>query len=504
MAQDMNYGRLSREQQTELYRSMNGGAKRKSGSSGRGASGLNDVLVPPANKYKNIPAGSTLSGTSSASAVKSADAVKKAKPSPAKAAAAPAVKKKPKQPSAGSAIFERLFSHPAKPDAPAVTCTWFKSRGRFDMPMFTVILILLVMGLIMMTSASYAYSYAEEGDSFAYTLRQIQGAGIGLICMFFFSRLDYHVLITPLRVGKKAENGNGFTLAKALFIISMLLMVFVMLFGESVNDAKRWVTIFGVQFQPSEVLKLAVIIMIAYMLQRYYEVRRDSYYGFLRYWYVLIPALAMCVLQRHISALLIIFVIVYIMMFVGGCNKGCMLFLMILGVVGVLMLLFVFKYQYLWDRINGFIDPFSEIQGDTYQIYQSLLTIGSGGWFGLGLGNSRQKYFYLPESQNDFVFSIICEELGFVGAMTVVLLFVLFIARGLYIATKAKDKFGSFLALGITIQIGLQALLNIGVACNAIPNTGISLPFFSYGRTALIIQLIEMGLLLSVSKQSDT
>ncbi len=497
MAGNSDNGRLSREQQNELYRSLgkNGDSRKNGASSGKKAVGLNDVLIPPANKYKNIPA-RTVTDTP----------VKTAKPhTAAEPKGAPAAAKKTGIASAvAGSLVQKLFVHPPKPDAPAVTCTWFKRRGRFDMPMFTVVMILIVMGLVMMTSASYAYSYAEEGDSFAYTVRQIQGAVIGLVGMFFFSRLDYHALITPLKFGKKKENGNGITAAKILLLVSLALMVMVLLFGESVNDAKRWITIFGTQFQPSEILKIAVIVMVAYMLQRYYEVRRDSYYGFLRYWYVLIPALLMCVLQRHISALLIIFIIVYVMMFVGGCNRGCLIFLLVLGVLGILALLFVFRYEYLWDRINGFINPFSDIRGDTYQTYQSLLTVGSGGWFGLGLGNSRQKYFYLPESQNDFVFSIICEELGFVGAVTVILLFVLFIARGLYIAAKARDKFGSFLALGITIQIGLQALMNIGVACNAIPNTGISLPFFSYGRTALIIQMIEMGLLLSVSKQSDT
>lgn len=495
MAGNTEYGRLSREQQTELYRNMGKADSRKSSASKKSPARLNDVLVPPANKYKNIPAGSTR--------VQAKPAQTASKPEPKKAAA-----QKTKQPGIASGIagqiVQKLTVHPAKPDAPAVQCSWFARRGKFDMPMFTVIMILIVFGLIMMTSASYAYSYAEEGDSFAYTVRQIQGALIGLVGMFICSRLDYHALIVPIKIGKNKQNGNGITFAKILLLISLALMVMVLFFGESVNDAKRWITIFGTQFQPSEILKIAVIIMIAYMLQRYYEVRQDSYYGFLRYWYVLIPALLMCLLQRHVSALLIIFVIVYVMMFVGGCNKGSMIFLLVLGVIGVLALLFVFRYEYLWDRINGFLDPFSDIRGDTYQTYQSLLTVGSGGWFGLGLGNSRQKYFYLPESQNDFVFSIICEELGFVGAVTVILLFVLFIARGLYISARARDKFGSFLALGITIQIGLQALMNIGVACNAIPNTGISLPFFSYGRTALIIQMVEMGILLSVSKQSDT
>ena len=177
---------------------------------------------------------------------------------------------------------------------------------------------------------------------------------------------------------------------------------------------------------------------------------------------------------------------------------------MLVAVIGFIALVYVFKWEYLTDRITSWLHPFSDAGDTTYQTSQSLITIGSGGWFGLGLGNSRQKYYYLPESQNDFVFSIICEELGFFGGMTVILLFVLFEVRGFIIAGRAKDKFGSLMALGITLQIGLQAILNIAVACNAIPNTGISLPFFSYGRTALITQLAEVGLLLNISRDADT
>ena len=202
--------------------------------------------------------------------------------------------------------------------------------------------------------------------------------------------------------------------------------------------------------------------------------------------------------------MLIVMAIIFLMMYVGGCNTKGLLAIVAFVILACFVLLYVVKWDYLTDRITSWTQPFSDMGDTTYQTSQSLITIGSGGWFGLGLGNSRQKYYYLPESQNDFVFSIICEELGFFGGMTVILLFVLFEIRGFIIAGKAKDKFGSLVALGITVQIGLQAILNIAVACNAIPNTGISLPFFSYGRSALLTQLAEVGILLSISKQADT
>lgn len=417
-------------------------------------------------------------------------------------------------------LIKKLFT---SPDTPYPEIRLLANRGRFDISLFTVTLILLVFGIVMMSSASYAYSLKNESDSFTYMFQQLQGAAIGFVLMLVAAKVDYHVFLYPLlkpikwrknairktrreKNGRRTttytpSNGNGISWAHIFFFGSCVLMLLVSFIGDSVNDAKRWISIGSFQFQPSELFKIAAIILAAYMLQRCYSVRKEFVGGFLKYFVIFAPTLVFGFLQRHVSATVIICAIIYVMMIVGGCNSK--------GIVGlfVLMLIAAVFVVNVWDYIQVRIDcwqhPFSETSGDTYQTSQSLITIGSGGWFGLGLGNSRQKYYYLPESQNDFVFSIICEELGFVGGITVILLFVLFEIRGFNIAAKAKDKFGSFLALGITLQIGLQAMLNIAVACNAIPNTGISLPFFSYGRTALIIQLLEVGILLSVSKESD-
>jgi cell division protein FtsW len=215
------------------------------------------------------------------------------------------------------------------------------------------------------------------------------------------------------------------------------------------------------------------------------------------------------VLQRHMSAVLLVGMIGVGMMFVSGMPRGTfwkfIAFIVIVGLIFVGAKLFFggSGFSYISEGIQSWRNPEGDPQGSTWQTYQSLLAIGSGGWTGLGFGESRQKFLYLPMSQNDFVFSIVCEELGFVGAMVVVLLFVMFVSRGFYIATHAKDRFGMLVAAGISMHIGSQAFLNIMVACNAFPNTGISLPFFSYGGTSLLIQLVEVGILLNISRQAN-
>ena len=230
--------------------------------------------------------------------------------------------------------------------------------------------------------------------------------------------------------------------------------------------------------------------------------------GILPFGILLGIVVVLLMLQPHLSCTILICAIGVCLMFVGGVRWKHIFILCLLG-VGALALIVYMKTQgedgftYFQTRFQSWLDPFSDEKGGTWQTCQSLVAIGSGGLFGLGLGGSRQKFMYLPESQNDFVFSIVCEELGFIGAVTIILLFVLLIIRGFYIASKAKDRFGMLITIGITVQIGIQAFLNIAVVSNLIPNTGISLPFFSYGGTALIMQLAEMGIILNVSRQSS-
>ena len=343
-----------------------------------------------------------------------------------------------------------------------------KHRFRFilteiDKPFFILVMVLLVFGLLMMFSASYAWGLSEYNDGYYYLVSQLKSAGLGLLLMFATSYLDYHFF-------------QNTKIAYIAFIATYLLTFYTALFGIDVAGAKRWIQIGPISFQPSELLKVTFIIIFAYIMSVNYPKFKDWKFCIIPFTVIMGAVALVLVLQRHMSAVMLVGIIGVSMMFISGMPKKTFWkFIGVCAVFGVLLL--------IYKMASG--SGFSYI---------------SGGWFGLGFGESRQKY-YLPESQNDFVFAIICEELGFVGAMVVVLLFVLFIIEGFMIASRSKDRFGMLLAAGITIQIGSQALFNIMVACNAFPNTGISLPFFSYGGTALMIQLAEMGIMLNVSRQ---
>jgi len=364
--------------------------------------------------------------------------------------------------------------------------------GNVDLPLFIIIMALLVMGIVMMFSASYAWAIDEGLEGTHYAIRQMQMAGGGLVCMFIASYFDYH----------------GFQklwLSGGLFLLALALLIAVLVIGDSTaTGVTRWITIGPVQFQPSEIMKFAVIIFFSTMIVKNYERMNQLKYGILPYMAMLGVIAFLMLQQPHLSGTILILVIGVVLMFCGGANVWHFLGAGICGIIKMVVVVLV-KKSYFMVRITTWLDPFNEatISGETWQTSQSLIAIGSGGFFGLGLGGSRQKYLYLPETKNDFVFSIVCEELGFVGAAVVVLLFVLLIYRGFYIAAHSRDKFGALVAIGITVQIGLQAFLNIAVVSNLIPNTGISLPFFSYGGTALIMQLAEMGVLLNVSRQAN-
>lgn len=365
--------------------------------------------------------------------------------------------------------------------------------GSMDISFLIIVLILLVFGVVMMFSASYARAIYESGDPFKYFEKQAILAGVGVVGMLFISRVNYNFY-------KKKFVVYG------LFIISLLFLMIVPVIGvaKSGTSIRRWLKFGPIQFQPSEVMKAAMIILFAYLIAKNYKKMKTFKFGILPYFLIMGVIAGLLMLEPHLSGTVIICLIGFIMIFVGGANIKHIIGLGIVGICGLAATLLYFAttdhMKYLTDRVQSWIDPFSAT--DTWQTQQSLIAIGSGGIFGLGLGNSRQKFLYLPESENDFVFAVVCEELGFVGALLVILLFALFIFRGFYIAAKAPDKFGMMLCMGITVQIGIQALLNIAVVTNSIPNTGISLPFFSYGGTALLMQLAEMGIILNISRQS--
>lgn len=369
--------------------------------------------------------------------------------------------------------------------------------GPMDLPFFFIVMILLVVGIIMMFSAGYAWAIAEGNAGTYYVQRQLSMAAVGLAGMFFVSFFDYHNL-------RKAWIAYGAYFACAILLI--LCLIGPIKYPQ--NGSYRWVKIGPIPaFQPSELMKMSVILLFSYIISINYSKMKQAKYGIFPFLCFIGVVCALMMLQPHLSGTIIIAAIGIVMMFVGGSNPGHLVLLAVIGVIGLVAVVFVLmnfsEITYFEKRWVSWVDPFNnEVKDDTWQTRNSLIAIGSGGLFGLGLGNSRQKFLYLPESKNDFVFAVVCEELGFIGAIMVIILFLLLIMRGFYIASKAPDKFGMMLSVGLVVQIGLQALLNIAVVTNTIPNTGVSLPFFSYGGTALIMQLVQMGVVLNISRQS--
>ncbi len=372
----------------------------------------------------------------------------------------------------------------------ANTHTHIKKKNPIDWPFATIIFILVTFGLVMVFSASTAYAYYRmEGDSFVFIRQQALFAVTGIVFMFAISFFDYHLL------QKFAWPIMGVTLA---------LLVLV-LFMDPINGARRWINLGVTTFQPSEIAKFAVIILFAHIISVNYDKMGKFMYGVVPFLAILGTIAGLMILEPHLSGTILILGIGFAMMFVGG-TKPLWFVIAICAVVGAIAGALIFVEDlvpYAMNRITYWRDPFSDPSDNAYQTIQGMYAISSGGLFGLGIGNSRQKHLYVPEPANDFIFAILCEELGFVGAMIVILLFLFLLMRGLYIAFNAKDKFGCMVVVGIVVQITLQAALNIAVVTNTIPNTGISLPFFSYGGTSLTMLLCEIGVVLSVSRESS-
>ena len=365
-------------------------------------------------------------------------------------------------------------------------------RGRIDISFFFLVIVLQTIGLIMLFSASYVTALHENGSSLYYVIRQSIFVVVGLIAMLVASYVDYHVW-------RKLQ--------WLIYFVGLGLMALALIYRSPNNSgAKRWVYLPTqshaiISFQPSEIMKFSLAIVCASLIAANYKQMRNRRYGLYPFAVVLLPVALLLALQRHMSGLILMILIVFTMMFVGGSKIQWFVILggiLLAGAVGIL----VFKgFDYIQVRLSNWLDPLSgDLRGTKWQTAQSLYAIGSGGLMGVGLGNSTQKFLYLSEPQNDFIFAIVCEELGFVGALVIILLFVLLVYSGVSIALRAPDKFGCMLVIGLTAQIGWQALLNIAVVTNSIPNTGISLPFFSAGGTALTMQLAQMGVILNVSR----
>jgi len=376
-------------------------------------------------------------------------------------------------------------------------------HGDISLSFFAYVMILLVVGIVMMSSASYAWAYSEHGgDGLFYAKKQAKSAIIGFAAMIFFMKMDYHNFKSVrLPLLKK------FNIAGLLYVVGIILLVLVLAIGNDEGGsmgAKRWLTLGPINFQPSEVAKLAIIIYFAYSMERDGRKMNNFKIGIIKYVILKGVYVALLYKEPHMSGLILVGSIAVVMILCGGANIRQFL---LLGVASILSAVAVIAYQskipgsYIATRIKSWKDPFADILDETWQTANSIIAIGSGGMFGLGLGNSRQKYLYLPETKNDFVFPIVCEELGFVGAIAIIIVFFLLVVEGFSIAVRCKDRFGMLIAVGITTQIGIQTVLNLAVVSNLIPNTGISLPFFSYGGTALIMQLAEMGIMLNISQQ---
>ena len=365
--------------------------------------------------------------------------------------------------------------------------------NRMDYILFITVLILLSLGVIMVLSASAPSALSETGKSYTYFVRQFIFAIIGIGIMLFISKIDY-------RFYKKY-----YWLVYAVSVL-VLLLVLIPGLGREVNGATRWIGIPGLgQFQPSEITKIGLIIFYAGYLSDHKSELKDFWRGFVKPLAFLLPPIAILYLvQNHLSVCLVIAAITSVMMLMAGCRLLHFIAAGLVGVAGIVIMLIKGQTSesssFRWDRIVTFFDPWSDATGTGYQMVQSLYAIGSGGLFGVGLGNSTQKYLYIPEPQNDFIFAIVAEELGFVGCVAIIALFGIFVWRGIVIAMKAPDMFGSLLAVGVTTLVAVQAIINIAVVTASIPTTGMALPFFSYGGTALVILLASVGILLNVSR----
>ncbi len=386
--------------------------------------------------------------------------------------------------------------------------------GSFDLPFLLLVIVILTFGLVMLFSASYTYAYYKnDGDSAYYFKRQLLFAVLGVIAMLAVSKVKY----------------DYFKIFSIIALpISWVLLVIVLILPAKFGEFHRWIYIGSFSFQPSEIAKLALIMFCAWGMDRNHQkiigkttnksefaktvervtngkiVIYDSFIQLCIYGIIIVFTAGLVYLENHLSGTLLMLGIGVVMMFLGEFKKHWFVMIVILGVIA--LIIFVSNPEllekYAGERITAWLDKDYEPKGARWQTNNSLYAIGSGGLFGTGLGNSKQKHLFVSEPQNDFIFSIVCEELGFIGASFIILLFALLVWRGIYIGIRAKDRFGALLSMGIVFQVGMQTALNIGVVTDTLPNTGISLPFFSYGGTSLMMLLFEMGMVLSVSRYS--
>lgn len=387
---------------------------------------------------------------------------------------------------------EKFFARPSR-QRKMKNAKWFSVGMGIDLPFCLIILILLITGTVMMFSASYAFAYYTQGDSYAYLKRQLLFIVLGIAAMAVMSFFNYNKLhkIAPIVLG-------------AAYIALLLVLVL----PSAEGGVKRWIPLGIFNIQPSEIAKFAVILFFAHWASKYYNKMQLPKFSVLPGLIVFGTIALLLILEPHYSGIVIIGILTVIMLYIGGMKTKYLLIGGI-GLLGVILILAVTGgLSYAMSRMDGWGQSLTASRGTdlwdtTWQTRNSLYAIGSGGLWGLGLGQSRQKYLYLPEPQNDFIFAIVVEELGLIGATIILLIFALLIWRGITLSLRSKDKFGKLLGIGLTSQIGVQVILNILVITDWLPNTGISLPFFSYGGSSLIMLLAQMGIVLSISRTAN-
>ncbi len=366
-----------------------------------------------------------------------------------------------------------------------------------DFTLVITVLLLLSLGLVMVLSASSPTALQKYDKSYYFFIRQLIFAVLGLFGMYFVSKIDY-------RIYQKFY--------KHAWVLSAILLTIVLVLGTDSHGAKRWIDLGFTTFQPSELVKFFMIIFYGGILVKDRDELGKFWKGLVKHVLFLAPIIGLLLLEPHVSTSMVIIITCCIMMIMAGCKFWQFLMSGVIAVGGIGSIATVLyaasdafkkQFQYIVTRFITFTDPWQDATGDGWQIIQSLYAIGSGGLFGAGLGESKQKYLYLSEPHNDFIFSVLAEELGFVGCILVFVLFAVFIWRGVLIAMKAPDMFGSLVAIGITSLVGVQVIINVAVVTSSMPVTGMQLPFFSYGGTALFILLCEVGVLLSISRAGN-
>lgn len=384
----------------------------------------------------------------------------------------------------------------------------FFASGSMDIPFFLLLITIVTTGLIMLFSASYTYSYYFRNGSTEIFVNQLIYAVLGLFLMYIISRIRYEYFRLVAIIG---------------VFVSIGLLVLVLLLPEYKPGFKRWIDLGFVTFQPSEIAKIGLILILAFLLERNYKgvtgkvpnemIHRmtdgkitiyKSFTSLVFYGIIIVVFAGLVYLENHVSATLLILALGVVMLFLGEVKGKWFIAAAIIVVIGAVVLIAnpdILK-DYAGERIVAWLDKDYDPMGARWQTNNSLYAIGSGGFLGTGLGQSKQKHLYVSEPQNDFIFAIVCEELGFIGAVAIIILFALLIYRGIKIGLMAKDRFSALLCMGIVFQVGIQVALNIGVVTDFLPNTGISLPFFSAGGTSLIILLCEMGMVLSISRSA--